>query len=78
MDFLEILSELFQQSGFAQMTWQSGVMILIAFVLFYLAIKKKFEPMLLLPIAFGIFLSNMPSGEYLNISMKWSIGMMPE
>lgn len=74
MDFLEILSELFQQSGFAQMTWQSGVMILIAFVLFYLAIKKKFEPMLLLPIAFGIFLSNMPSGgvfEYFYEMEHW-------
>lgn len=74
MDFLEILSELFQQSGFAQITWQSGVMILIAFVLFYLAIKKKFEPMLLLPIAFGIFLSNMPSGgvfEYFYEMEHW-------
>lgn len=74
MDFLEILSELFQQSGFAQMTWQSGVMILIAFVLFYLAIKKKFEPMLLLPIAFGIFLSNMPGGgvfEYFYEMEHW-------
>lgn len=74
MDFLEILSELFQQSGFAQMTWQSGVMILISFVLFYLAIKKKFEPMLLLPIAFGIFLSNMPGGgvfEYFYEMEHW-------
>lgn len=74
MDFLEILSELFQQSGFAQMTWQSGVMILISFVLFFLAIKKKFEPMLLLPIAFGIFLSNMPGGgvfEYFYEMEHW-------
>lgn len=62
MDFLGILSQLFQESGFAQMTWQSGVMIIISFILFFLAIKKKFEPMLLLPIAFGIFLSNMPGG----------------
>ncbi|NTV79699.1 MAG: sodium ion-translocating decarboxylase subunit beta, partial [Clostridiales bacterium] len=36
------------------MTWQSGVMIVIACVLMYLAIVKKFEPLLLLPIAFGV------------------------
>lgn len=74
MDFLQILSQLFQESGFAQMTWQSGVMIIISFVLFFLAIKKKFEPMLLLPIAFGIFLSNMPGGgvfEYFYEMEHW-------
>lgn len=74
MDFLQILSQLFQESGFAQMTWQSGVMIIISFVLFFLAIKKKFEPMLLLPIAFGIFLSNMPGGgvfEYFYEMENW-------
>lgn len=56
------------------MTWQSGVMIIISFVLFFLAIKKKFEPMLLLPIAFGIFLSNMPGGgvfEYFYEMEHW-------
>lgn len=74
MDFLEILSQLLQESGFAQMTWQSAVMIFISFVLFFLAIKKKFEPMLLLPIAFGIFLSNMPGGgvfEYFYEMEHW-------
>ncbi|MCH5148811.1 MAG: sodium ion-translocating decarboxylase subunit beta [Clostridiales bacterium] len=38
-------------------------MLLISFVLFYLAIVKKFEPMLLLPIAFGMFLINIPGAE---------------
>ncbi|MBC8537225.1 sodium ion-translocating decarboxylase subunit beta [Clostridiales bacterium BX7] len=47
-------------SGFTQMTWQEGVMILVAFVLLYLAIVKKFEPLLLLPIAFGVLLANLP------------------
>ena len=47
------------------MTWQQGVMILVSFVLLYLAIAKKFEPLLLLPIAFGMFLANLPmSGLY--------------
>jgi len=46
--------------GFSAMTWQEGVMILISFVLIYLALKKGFEPLLLLPIAFGMLLANLP------------------
>ena len=65
MNFLSILTELLADSGFAALTWQSGVMIVISFVLLYLAIVKKFEPLLLLPIAFGIFMSNLPeSGTF--------------
>ena len=44
-------------------TWQNLVMVLISFILFYLAIVKKFEPLLLLPIAFGMFIVNIP-GAY--------------
>ena len=40
--------------------WKSAVMILISFVLLYLAIVKQFEPLLLMPIAFGMLLSNLP------------------
>ncbi len=40
--------------------WKYGVMILVAFVFLFLAIAKKFEPLLLVPIAFGILLANMP------------------
>lgn len=43
--------------------WQNVVMVLISFVLVYLAVVKKFEPLLLLPIAFGIFIVNVP-GAY--------------
>ena len=65
MNFFSILSSLLADSGFAALTWQSGVMIIISFVLLYLAIVKKFEPLLLLPIAFGIFMSNLPeSGTF--------------
>ena len=70
MNFLEILGQLLSESGFAALLganggepmWQNGVMILLSFVLLYMAIVKKFEPLLLLPIAFGIFLSNLPLG----------------
>ena len=40
--------------------WKSAVMILISFVLLYLAIVKQFEPLLLMPIAFGMLLTNLP------------------
>ena len=42
------------------MTWQNAVMILLSFVLFYLAIVKQYEPLLMLPIAFGMLLTNLP------------------
>ncbi|MGW8115546.1 sodium ion-translocating decarboxylase subunit beta [Caproicibacterium sp. NSD3] len=60
MNFISILERIFQDSGFAAITWQQAVMIVVSFVLMYLAIKKQFEPLLLLPIAFGIFLANLP------------------
>lgn len=44
------------------LSWQQAAMILISFVLMYLAIVKKYEPLLLLPIAFGMFLANFPLG----------------
>ncbi len=61
MNFFSILERLMQQSGFAALSWQNAVMLFLSFVLLYLAIAKKFEPLLLLPIAFGMFLSNLPS-----------------
>ncbi|MBQ8229469.1 MAG: sodium ion-translocating decarboxylase subunit beta [Clostridia bacterium] len=56
---------LWESSGLANGSWpwQNYVMILVSFVLIYLAIVKKFEPLLLLPIAFGMFLINLP-GAY--------------
>ncbi len=56
----DVLWGLWESSGFNLMTWQEGVMILVSFVLLYLAIVKKFEPLLLVPIAFGIMLANLP------------------
>ncbi len=53
------------QTGFAAIfaDWKIAVMLLISFVLMYLAIVKKFEPLLLLPIAFGMLLTNLPGAE---------------
>ena len=64
-DFLNTLLDLWNSSGLANMTIPNLVMILISFVFLYLAIKKQFEPLLLLPIAFGMLLTNLPlSGMY--------------
>ena len=58
-----IFVNLFYDMGFMNGSWQNYVMLLISFILMYLAIVKKFEPMLLLPIAFGMFLINLPGAE---------------
>jgi sodium ion-translocating decarboxylase beta subunit len=58
--FTEALKTIWFDSGFAALTWQHLVMIAVACVLIYLAIVKKFEPLLLLTIAFGVLLANLP------------------
>lgn len=55
---LETLSNLVHQTAFFNLTWGNYIMILVAFVFLYLAIKKGFEPLLLIPIAFGMLLVN--------------------
>ena len=63
MDFGVILQNLWEQSGFAAASWQNFVMIGVAIVFLVLAIKFKFEPLLLVPIAFGILLANLPGAN---------------
>ena len=62
--FVDTLKEIWQTSGlyalFQDDGWKSLIMIAISFVFMYLAIAKQFEPLLLLPIAFGMFLTNLP------------------
>jgi oxaloacetate decarboxylase beta subunit len=58
--FIDALTGLWESSGFVALTWQHVVMIFVACVLIYLAIVRKFEPLLLLPIAFGMLLVNLP------------------
>ena len=84
MQIIDALISLFQESGFVHLAWQNWVMIAISFVLLYLAIVKKYEPLLLLPIAFGMLLVNIypdimydplaiatPGGEVLDASAHW-------
>ena len=58
--FLNTLKELAINSGFCNITWQQGLMLAVSFLLMYLAIVRQFEPLLLLPIAFGMMLTNIP------------------
>lgn len=58
-EFLHTIQSLIQGTGFLSLSWQNYVMIIISSVLIYLAIAKKFEPLLLLPIAFGMLLVNL-------------------
>ena len=67
---MESILNFLQQSGFYRLFtsgdaawWQTLVMIGVACLLLYLAIVKKFEPMLLLPIAFGMLLTNLPGAD---------------
>ncbi|MCL2481261.1 MAG: sodium ion-translocating decarboxylase subunit beta, partial [Spirochaetaceae bacterium] len=58
--FIEAIKDLWASSGFGLLTWQYLTMITIALILIFLAVVKKFEPLLLLPIAFGMLLANLP------------------
>ena len=62
-DFVGMMQNLWEASGLAQGGWQNYVMLAVSFILMYLAIVKKFEPLLLLPIAFGMFLINIPGAQ---------------
>ena len=54
-------------TGIANFTYKSGIMILVSFIFLYLAIRHGFEPLLLVPIAFGMLLSNLPvTGMFLH------------
>lgn len=57
---VDIIMNMINTSGFAGMTWKHLVMIVIALIFIYLAVFKEYEPYLLLPIAFGILLVNLP------------------
>ena len=70
-----LLAGLWESSGFALLTWQNLVMIGVAVVFLFLAIAKKFEPLLLVPIAFGILLANLPgSGIMDDVTLSQAFG----
>ncbi|MBP3583461.1 MAG: sodium ion-translocating decarboxylase subunit beta, partial [Clostridia bacterium] len=69
---LDAILDFLGKTGFAKMFaetnwWQYLVMYVIVGVLFYLAIVKKFEPLLLMPIAFGMLLANLPGAELIHL-----------
>jgi sodium ion-translocating decarboxylase beta subunit len=66
--FTEVLGAIFGGSGFAYLPtdWRQVIMIAIACLLLYLGIGKKFEPLLLVPIAFGMLLANLPLTGLMN------------
>ncbi len=57
---LQTIKDFYMSTGFANITGPQAIMMLISFILLYLAVKKGFEPLLLIPIAFGMFLTNLP------------------
>ncbi|MCU0725573.1 MAG: sodium ion-translocating decarboxylase subunit beta [Planctomycetes bacterium] len=56
------LSQLFAESGLAHLGWQNLVMFGVGGLLIFLAVRKRFEPLLLVPIGFGAILANLPNG----------------
>ncbi len=65
--FIQTIQDMAMQTGFVTLFqgdgWKSAVMLVISFVLIYLAVVKQYEPLLLLPIAFGMLLTNIPGAN---------------
>jgi oxaloacetate decarboxylase beta subunit len=61
LDILRDFAAFFQLTAFSSVTWQMAVMWIVCAVLLYLGVHKKFEPLLLVPIAFGALLANLPT-----------------
>lgn len=66
---VESLQQFWQYTGFANMTWQHLVMIIIGILFITVAIKKDWEPLLLVPIGFGMIIGNIPITEGLNVGI---------
>lgn len=64
------MQELLLSTGLVNLSWETLVMIAISLVLIYLAIVKQYEPMLLLPIAFGMLLANLPLAGLMDEPIK--------
>lgn len=71
---MEILQRLYEMTAFGELFSQplTIVMLLLSFFLLYLGIKKKYEPLLLVPIAFGVLLANFPGGNMAVVSASES------
>lgn len=71
MDMSLLFIQLLAESGYAALTWRSCLMLLVSCLLMYLAIGKKFEPLLLLPISYGMFLANLPLTGLMEAGEPW-------
>lgn len=73
---MEDVLAFFSSMGFMNISWQQGVMLLLSFFLLFLAIKKQYEPLLLLPIAFGMLLTNLPGADMFHEEL-WASFLQP-
>ena len=70
---MDLFARLLESSGFLNLTWQNLVMFAIGGTLIYLAVRKEYEPLLLIPIGFGAILANLPNA-FLNVSDMYKPG----
>jgi len=68
MNFVQSFGNLWLRTGLANLSWSQLLMILISLLLIYLAIRKQYEPLLLLPIGFGGILANIPIADIAGIN----------
>lgn len=73
-EFVNAIKDILVTSGFASITIGQVIMIIISFVFIYFAVGKKFEPLLLLPIAFGMLLANLPLANLMAAPTKGAVG----
>lgn len=73
---MEDVLAFFASMGFMNISWQQAVMLLLSFFLLFLAIKKQYEPLLLLPIAFGMLLTNLPGADMFHEEL-WASFLQP-
>jgi oxaloacetate decarboxylase beta subunit len=71
---IDMILKFFTESGFAMMTYKEVIMIGIACIFLYLAIKKGYEPYLLIPISVGMLLSNMPGVDLMKAATDGQAG----
>lgn len=77
MSIIDYFYKFINGMGFWQFSLGQLIMILIALVLIYLAIKKNFEPLLLLPIGLGAFLTNLPNNGLLDLPVVQMVNNLP-
>ncbi|NLY36811.1 MAG: sodium ion-translocating decarboxylase subunit beta [Tissierellia bacterium] len=71
---VDVFVNFFKSSAFMALDIKTIIMLVISFVLMYLAIVKKFEPLLLIPISFGMFLANLPFAGMMNAPTETQVG----